>query len=270
MLRRTLRAALADARGLSAEMIVVDNGSHDGSAEMLRREFPEARLIANRENRFFSAANNQALSLSTGRYALALNSDAEILAGTLAELVGYMDGHLEVGAATCRMLFPDGRLQRNCARFLTFPHLLLENTLLGALLPKRRRRLREWRWYAEWDRGSERRVDVAPGSFFLVRREAIAAVGAFDERLRLYFSDDDWCWRLDHAGFPVMYLPVGGVIHPEAASARQVRRLARRLYFEDMSRFAEKQFGAARARWLSALTRPTLWGLDMAGALRRE
>ncbi len=270
ILERTLRAAQLDAAGLRSELIVVDNGSRDGSARMVRQQFPEARLIANEENRFFSAANNQAIDRSAGRYVLTLNSDADIHPGTLGGLIAYMDSHPAVGAATLRMFFADGRLQRNCARFLTFPYLLLENTLLGALFPRRRRRLREWTWYAEWDRASERPVDVAPGSFLLVRREAIAAVGAFDERLRLYFSDDDWCRRLQDGGFPVMYIPIGGVAHPEGASVRQIRRLARRIYFEDMSTYTAKHFGHGRALWLSLLSRPTRWGLSLAATLRGE
>jgi GT2 family glycosyltransferase len=270
ILGRTLRAAQRDAAGLKSELIVVDNGSRDGSGPMVRERFPEARLIENEENRFFSAGNNQAISASTGRYVLILNSDAEILPGTLGELVGSMESHPGAGAVSARMLFPDGRLQRNCARFLTFPYLLLENTFLGMLLPRRRGHLRQWRGYAEWDRESERLVDVAPGSFLLVRREAIAAVGAFDESLRLYFSDDDWCWRLTSRGFPVRYLPIGGVVHPEGASIRRIRRLARRIYFEDMSTYAAKHFGRRRAAWLSALALPTRLGLALAGAVRGE
>jgi GT2 family glycosyltransferase len=270
ILERTLRAARRDAAGLKSELIVVDNGSVDGSVAMVRREFPEARLVANPENRFFSAANNQAIDATTGRYVLILNSDAEILPGTLGELVGYMESHPGTGAVTSRMLFPEGRLQRNCARFLTFPDLLLENTFLGMLLPRRRERLRKWRWYGEWDRESERLVDVAPGSFLLVRREAIAAAGALDESLRLYFSDDDWCWRMTSRGFPVKYLPVGGVVHPEGASVRQIRGRARRIYFEDMSTYTAKHFGRRRAAWLSALAVPTRLGLTLADAVRGE
>ena len=261
LLERTLRAALADTRGLKAEIIVVDNHSHDGSGEMVRDRFPAVRLIVNADNFFFTAAHNQAMELSRGRHVLILNSDVEIHAGTLPTLVDYLDTHPEVGIATTKMVFPDGRLQRNCSRFASFASLLLDYTFLGFMLASRHQRIREHFWYADWDRLSEREVDVAPGSFLMVRRSAIEAAGKFDERLRLYFGEDDWCQRIQQAGFKIIYLPTGKAIHPEGASVHQVKRLARRIYFEDMRIYASKYFGPWRAWWLWLLTRPTYWAM---------
>jgi len=270
ILDRTVRAALADTSDLTAEVIVVDNGSGDGSIEMLRQNFPMVRVIANPENRFFAEAINQAMALSGGRYVLALNSDAEVVPGTLAGLVGYLDSHPAVGAATTRMFFPDGRLQRTCARFWTFELLLLEYTFLGLLLPVTHDRLRRDARYADWDRLSERPVDVAPGSFILARRGVLSSIGGFDERLHLYFTDDDWCLRLQQTGLKVMYKPIGGVIHPEGASTHRIRAQARQMYFEDMLAYTAKHFGISRRRWLSVLTWPTRWGLTAAARLRGE
>jgi GT2 family glycosyltransferase len=268
LLARTLRATLADTREMAAEVIVVDNASHDGSAAMVREAFPSVRLIRNSENRFFSAAHNQAIAVSRGRHVLVLNSDAEPRPGTLPPVVAYLDAHADVAAVSPRMLFPDGRVQRNCARFTPYTLFLLDYTLWGLIQPGRRRRGRAEVWYDGWDRLTERQVDVLPGSFMMMRREAIDAVGPLDERLRLYFVEEDWCWRARHAGFRIVYVPVGAVVHPEGASVRQVRRLARRIYFEDMVRHVRKRFGSRRARWLWLLTRPTRWGLDLAEAFR--
>jgi GT2 family glycosyltransferase len=270
LLERTIRAAVADCEGLEAEVLVVDNASADGSAAMVHERFPSVRLIANAENRFFSAANNQALAMSRGRYVVVLNSDAEIQRGTLPAIVQYMNAHPGVGAVTARMFFPDGRGQRNCARFTPYGLLLLDHTFLGAIRRRRREELLAEIWYADWDRLSEREVDVVPGSFIVVRREAIETAGAFDERFRLYFVEDDWCWRIKRGGFKVMYLPVGGVIHPEGASVKQVRRLARQIYFEDMVRYVHKHLGRWRAWWLWALVWPTRCALALVGALRGE
>lgn len=260
-LERTLRAALADASGLKAEVIVVDNGSRDGTPRMIRDSFPSVELIPNPDNRFFTAGLNQALARARGRLALALNSDAEILPGTIPGLVAYLGSHPEVGAATTRMVFPDGRLQRNCSRFPTFVSLLLEHTLLGRILTGPRRRIHRWMWYDEWDRTTERAVEVAPGSFLLTRTELIRSLGALDERFRLYFSDDDWCRRLNAAGLQVIYSPRGGVVHPEGTSTRRIRPLAQQIFFEDMRAYAEKHFGKGRARILWLLSWPTRWGM---------
>jgi GT2 family glycosyltransferase len=270
LLGRSIHAALADCAGLGAEVIVVDNGSRDGSAAMVRERFPSVRLIENAENRFYAAANNQAMGVSRGRHVLVLNSDAEVGAGTIPAMVAYLDAHPGIGAISSAMRFPDGRGQRNCARFVSFAQLLLQYTLLGLVFAGWRRRVVAHLRYGDWDRASEQEVDVLPGSLMMVRREAVAATAGFDERLRLYFTDDDWCWRIRQAGFRIVYVPLGATIHPEMSSARQVPRLARRLYFEDMARYAQMRFGWWRALALRALTWPTRVALEAVAWFRRS
>jgi GT2 family glycosyltransferase len=167
------------------------------------------------------------------------------------------------------MRFADGTLQRNCARARTYRQFLLEYTAIGLLCPGVRKRTLDRYWYADWNRESDRDVDVVPGSCLMVRREAIDRVGGFDERLLLYFSDDDWCVRIAKAGYRVAYATVGQALHTEGASAGQAPRLARRMYFNDMVRYVAKHFGRARAAWLWLLTKPTRWALDLASMVRQ-
>lgn len=262
LLKRTISAVLDDASGLEVEVIVIDNASSDHSAAMVRATYPTVRLEVNADNRFYAAAYNQAFCRSQGEYLLALNSDAEIQRGTLGAMWGYMKERPDVQVLSTKMLFPDGTVQRNCSRFATFEQLLLDHTLLGVALP-RRRKLRAAAWYDGWDRLSEREVDVIPGSLILMTRGVFQAVGGFDERFRLYFAEDDWCYRVRQAGFKTMYAPLGGVIHPESASVRQIQRLARKIYFEDLAAYAEKYFGPRKAHWLRILSWPTRLGLDL-------
>jgi GT2 family glycosyltransferase len=267
LLKRTITSTLADAEGLDIEVIVIDNASSDGSAAMVRETFPTVRLETNPENRFFTVAYNQAFALARGKRLLALNSDAEICPGTLGAVSAYLAKRPDTHVLTTKMLFPDGRVQRNCARFATFELLLLDHTLLGVL--PRRRKLRKAAWYADWDRLSEREVDVAPGSLIFMSREVYRAAGGFDERFRLYFAEDDWCYRVRRAGFRTMYAPLGAVIHRESSSVEQIRRLARRIYFEDLTMYAEKYFGRRKAQLLRILSWPTRLGLDLAERLRQ-
>ncbi len=254
---RTLDAVAADLAGLDGEILVIDNASRDGSAQELARRHAPIRLVANPENRFYTAANNQGLALARGRYLLVLNPDATPAPGTLPLLVAALDARPDVGMASCRLVWPDGRTQRNCARDWTLTALVMEHSLPGLVWRRMARRSWHDRTYDNWDRESEREVDILPGSVLIVRREALAVAGGFDERLRLYFGEDEWCARVRRAGFGVRYLPVGRVVHPEGTSTVAVRAMARRLYFDDMVRFAEIRFGAARARVLRALTWPT-------------
>jgi GT2 family glycosyltransferase len=266
--QRTIAAAIADTSELDADVIVVDNGSRDGSVEAIRERFPAVTVIANRENRYYSAANNQALAAARGHFILVLNSDAEPRSGTLPAMVAHMKGHPDIGALSPLMRFPDGRLQRNCARQSTFSQLMLDHSFIGFLLRDRRQRARHCHWYGDWDRLSEQDVDVVPGSCMMVSREAVTRTGGFDERLRLYFAEDDWCARIRAAGLRVAYAPLGTVTHAEGVSTVGVRRLARRLYFDDMVKYATKHLGRFPAVCLWVLTRPTIWAMAAADILR--
>jgi GT2 family glycosyltransferase len=268
VLSNTISAILEDAHHLHMELIVVDNASSDGSAAMVRERFPSVALLANADNRFYSAGNNQALSRSRGRYILVLNPDAHPARGTIPAMVSYMDAHPSVGALSPRLCFPDGRVQKNCSRSRTYRLLLCEHSVLALVCRRSLRRLRDEHWYASWDRLSERQVGVLPGSCIMVRRDVLDRVGGFDERLRMYFSDDDWCERIAASGYQVMYAPIGTVIHAEGASVVHNRRVARRLYFDDMIRYTAKRFGRLEAFWLWALAAPMRLALDFSGALR--
>jgi GT2 family glycosyltransferase len=269
-LEQSIAAAWADSDKVAVEVLVVDNASRDGSAGMVSERFPFATLVVNPVNLFYSKANNQAIASARGRYVLILNPDAILRKDTLAAMVDYLDRHPDIGGLGVPMRFADGQLQRNCARARTYRQFLLEYTAIGTLCPGARRRALDRYWYADWDRRSDRDVDVVPGSCLMVRREAIDRAGGFDERLLLYFSDDDWCIRIRKAGYRVVYALVGEAIHGEGASARQDRRMARRMYFQDMVRYVAKHFGRARAAWLWLLTRPTRWALDLTGMVRQQ
>jgi GT2 family glycosyltransferase len=269
-LERAIAATLADSSRLDVELVVVDNASTDGSVAASIASFPGVTVIANPDNRYYTAANNQGFDVARGRFILVLNPDTEILPGTLQPLLAALDARPEVGIASGRMLWPDGRVQANCCAEQSYLALLLANTPLGLLLPPLRTRVRARDWYDDWDRQSEREVGVLPGSFLLVRKRVLHAVGGFDERLRLYFAEDEWCGRIARAGYGVRYLAIGGVVHPERASVRQTPRQARRLYFEDLARYTEIRFGRARARLLALLAWPLRTSLEVAGRLRGE
>jgi hypothetical protein len=266
LLERALETALADSQWMRHEAVVVDNASSDGSADMVREVFPGVRLVENRQNRYFTAAANQAFAEARGTHLLLLNPDTEIMPGTIQPLVAKLLDEPEIAAATPRMMFPDGRLQRNCSRFPSYEYLLLTYTFVGLLAPWRRRAVHDRIWFGQWDRLSARFVEVMPGSFMLIRRAAFEAIGPFDEKMSLSFSDTDWCRRAGDAGFKLAYLPVGGVVHQEGASRRQVLRRAQSLYFRDLWAFAAKWYGRGRAGLLAGLTLPTeAWQAVRAG-----
>ncbi len=201
------------------EVVVVDNGSTDGSAQLVRATYPHVRVIENSENRGFAAANNQAMRVAHGRYVLLLNSDTEILGNVLEQSVKYMDMHPDVGAMGCRVLNPDGTLQRTC---FMFPSLL--NLILLTLGVENLRWPRAFgrRQMLNWNRDTERDVEVVTGCYLLVRREVVEHVGMLDEAFFFYGEETDWCVSIRDAGWKVRFAPVGEIIHHGGSSAQML------------------------------------------------
>jgi GT2 family glycosyltransferase len=211
---------LPDGQILSDELWVVDNASTDGSTEMVAREFPGAKLIANDENRGFAAANNMALQQSTGRYVLLLNPDTIVLDDALSRLVTFMDHHERVGAAGVKLLNPDRTLQHSCFRFPTLPMAFLDFfPLHHRLLDSRVNGRYPRQLYA----GAPFPIDHPLGACFIVRRSASEQVGWLDESFFMYSEEVDWCIRLKRHGWEVYCVPEAQVIHYGAQSTQQVR-----------------------------------------------
>jgi len=245
--REMLRSCLASVYRMETrrgyDVWVVDNASHDGSPEMVRAEFPEARLIANSENLGFAAANNQALERSTGTFALLLNCDAEIIGGSLDRLVDVMEAEPKTGLLGCKLVYADGSFQHSCFRFPGFGQLLLD---LYPLHP----RLSGTRLNGRYPRSAYRHpfdADACLGACLLWRR----ATGlVFDPGYFMYVEEIDLCWRMKAAGWRVRYSPELTVLHHAGGSTRQTPSRSRRMLWESRRRFNRKHRGPLfRAGW---------------------
>ena len=241
--------------GWGVEILVVDNASTDGSSEMVRDEFPRVHLIENDENRGFTAASNQGLALSQGRYLLLLNPDTEIVGDALATMIGYAEANRETGALGPRLLNPDGSLQSSRRRFPTFSTALVESTVVQEWWNDNRI-LRRY-YMADTADDAVQRVDWVVGACLLVRRQAYEQIGGLDEGFFMYSEELDWCRRIKDAGWEVAYLPTATVIHHEGKSSEQVVP-ARHIYFQSSKvRYFRKHHGAFQAealRWFLLLT----------------
>ncbi len=255
---------------MDVEVIVVDNGSKDESVAMVREVMPEANVIEPGWNTWFTGGNNLGVEQASGEYALILNPDTVFQAGTLPTMLAYLQGHSGVGAVTCQMRFPDGRLQPTCSRVPGYADLLLGYTFLGVLLAPLRNRRRAFMFFGDWDRASTRAVEVAPDSNLMIRMALFRQIEGFDETLKLYFTEDDICRRILNAGCEVHFVAEALLIHEEGASVSQVRRLASQVYFDDLLAFSRKYFGSGRTLLLQALMWPTRQAMDWAQKRRGE
>lgn len=206
---------------LHKEIWVVDNASSDGSVQMLQAEYPQVRLITNKENAGFAQANNQALVQATGRYCLLLNSDTIVPAGTLDKMVRFMDETPDAGVVGCAQVYPDGRRQVTCHRDIT----LVGETFVALGLAHIFRRVID---YGE-NISSLRRVDWVEGGALLIRRSLLATVGLMDEKFFIYVEDADLCFRVNQANIGVYYLPDVQIIHYRGQSTGFEQREQRQL-----------------------------------------
>ncbi len=204
---------------LKLQVIVVDNDSKDGSAEMVRKKFPQVTLIANENNLGFATANNQGFRLASGEYVLLLNSDTVILGDVLVRSVEYMRTHPNVGAMGCRVLNTDLTMQATCSGYPTLGRLSLMASGLD--------RLSVFQAYDRymlrgWQRDTERDVEVISGCYLLVKRVVIDTVGGLDEDFFFFGEETDWCLHIHKAGWQLKFAPVGEIIHHGGGSVNKL------------------------------------------------
>jgi N-acetylglucosaminyl-diphospho-decaprenol L-rhamnosyltransferase len=242
-------ASLLDTIGsLDMEVLVVDNASSDGSQAMVGSRFPDVRLIENKENVGFARANNQAIALSRGRYALMINSDAIATPGAIQAMVDWADAESHAGIVGAQLLNPDGSFQASHTSFPTLWQEFLILTGLGRLL--------RGRWYPSrgpmQDRGPQL-VDYVEGACLLVRRQAMEEVGGLDEGYFMYAEEVDWCYAMKQGGWQVWYQPNARIIHYGGASSCHRRTQREADLYRSRVRFFRKHYGDRAAIGLKML-----------------
>jgi GT2 family glycosyltransferase len=207
-----LRSLIANPPRGDYEIIVVDNGSSDGSLEMLACEFPLVQTIANHQNLGYTAPMNQALRKATGSYLVQLNPDTIILGDAFPAIQNFMDKNPEVGICTPKVLNRDGTLQKQCRRSAARPwDTFTYFTQLGRLFPKSRVFGGYLMTYRDEDEVHP--VEAVSGSCMVIRREVIEQIGYLDEGFFAYQEDADFCFRARQAGWQVYYVPQAKIIH---------------------------------------------------------
>jgi N-acetylglucosaminyl-diphospho-decaprenol L-rhamnosyltransferase len=249
-LRRCLESVL---REEPAEAFVVDTGSTDGSAEMVRREFPSITLRVV-ENRGYGGGANVALAAAETDYVLLLNADTRLTSGALAALIDYLAAHPRAALAGPRVVNEDGVVERTARRFPTPLELLLQESGLHLLFKRRRGRER-----------SPERVDWVLGAALALRREAVSSVGGFDESYFMYGEEVDLCLRLRRSGWEIHYAPVATVVHVGGASTSQRHAEMTAQYVRSTLQLYRRH----RRAWETALAR-TVLGLALLARLARD
>ena len=213
---RSLYAAAAPPGGM--EVIVVDNASADGSPEMVRQRYPQARLIVSDENRGYSAANNLGSAAATGDTLLFLNSDTVVAADALVRPLRYLQDHPAAGALTVRLVYPTGERDPDNHRGFPTPwNAFCHFTLLSRLFPNSPRFNGYFRSYEDFS--AVHPVPVIAGSYMMMPRALDRQLGGWDETYFFYGEDIDYCYRIHEAGYQIIYYPLVEVVHYKGASS---------------------------------------------------
>lgn len=259
-----------------ARVVVSDNGSTDGSRDFLRERYGDrVTIVENGANLGFAAACNRAFAATSSEYVFLLNPDAELYDRALVEIVRFLDAHPRCAIAGSRIYNYDGTIQESCGEFDTWTGAFLRSSAWGEwpLFHSRANgaELRRWR------HADERRVDLAIGAALAIRREALAALGPFDERFFLYHEEVDFAKRAAAAGWETWYVPTSRAVHEGMGSAvgysvERRKQRSRRAYW--LKHHGSVWYGALVAalagRYLLYATPLAAAGLALRAARRRR
>jgi N-acetylglucosaminyl-diphospho-decaprenol L-rhamnosyltransferase len=241
------------------EIVVVDSASTDGTPEMVRREFPDVRLLAQAENVGFTRANNIGLAQAAGRCLVLLNPDTVVVDGALAALAEYLDAHPGVGIVGPQTRNSDGTVQPSRWRFPGHRLAFFETAWLRPFAP----RLLQSYEYADLPPDSTHDVDWLQGSCLMARREVYERVGGLDTGYTMFFEELDWCRRASDAGFRLVYHGAARIVHHGGKSTDQIGAHKHIYYNESKLRYFRKVYGRPFA-WLLRAFLLVVYGWQMA------
>ncbi len=257
-IRQCLRKLTAP--GNSVPIIVVDNASPDGSAEMVVSDFPTVELIKNGQNKGFAVACNQGIRACATAFILLLNPDTLLEHTELQKLLKFMNSQPDVGACGPRHVNVDGTLQPSCRAFPTLGAMVCDELGLSRLFPHSRR-LGSYR-LSGWEHDETSDVDQLMGSCLLLRRTALEHLGLLDERFFLYFEEVDLCWRMWQTRWRVFFIADATVTHLGGESSKADRRNALGHRYRSLFAFYRKHY----PRWQLPILRLVVQAAALARA----
>jgi GT2 family glycosyltransferase len=219
IINNCLESIYASTHSTPFEVIVSDNGSSDGSVELIRTKYPAVRVIENGANLRFAMGNNVGIRASSGEYVLILNPDTIIHDHALDKLTTFADKHLEAGAFGCRVLNSDGSYQESGRPFPTIRREWISALYLRPLVY-----LSKWFMpdvYTRWRGDTQRTVDWLSGCFIFLRADLLKRIGGFDEQFFYYYEDMDLCKRVWGAGYSIIFTPEASITHLGGQSTKR-------------------------------------------------
>ena len=237
-LERCIESICKYTNGISFEVIVVDNASSDGTQKMVEKKFPKVKIIKNKINKYYGGANNQALKIAKGRYFLILNADTYFTDNSIKKIVKFMDKDKKVGAVEGLEIYEDGRLVPNGSKFTTPLIDFYELSFIGKRF-KNKNLINNFR-YTKNNRRKIFTIDVGCDAFLMVRSDTMRKIKGYDDKLLLYYTENDLCLRLKKEGYKVIHFGKAYVYHTVSVSANKLRWKKLDLYYHDLYTYYKK------------------------------
>ncbi len=246
LLKQCLDSVFQHTKGIKFEVMVVDNNSTDGSVEMIKkfqisnspagrdpasRDKFQIKLIENKENLGFAAANNQALRKTQGKYVLLLNSDTVLMENSLKKMIDWMEKNKKVGISSCQLVYQDGSLQRtggyfpNLLRIFNWMFFLDDLPLIRELIKPFHPHEPRNGWLSSQYFQKQHFQDWVTGAFLLSRKKVIDQIGLLDEQFFMYVEEVEFCYRAKQAGWQIAYVPITKIVHLALKSGTQAGAL---------------------------------------------
>ena len=235
--RAALKSVFESGDAFAKEVVVVDNGSSDGTAAMVARDFPQVKFLRSETNLGFARANNLGARDGQGEFLLLLNSDARLKPDTLSQTISWMREHPECGIAGVQLLNPDGSFQNSIANLPSLATELLNKSLLRRLFPRR---------FPGKEQKFTKPIEVESviGAFMLIRGTVWRELGGFDEAYFFFLEETDFCRRAREKGRKIFHLPQAQVWHGQGQSGRSMPTSVRVEYWRSRYVYFRKHCGA--------------------------
>lgn len=251
LLRDCLNSIYQNTTRTNFEIIVIDNASNDGSAEMLLEEFPSVHLLVNPSRQGYGYSHNRGIEAAKGEFVLVFNEDMIVLPNALDKMVERVQKDPMIGALGCKLLNSDGSLQHSCFKFRSLGQEVFETFLpRNVIFPNSRKRGKMY----FWDHSKEMEVDIIMGCCMLIPRRVIDEVGVFDTQFFIYSEEDDLCKRIKKQGYKVVFTPEAQIIHIGGQTSKAMSVKMSLVMAESKIKYVKKHHGRLAGSLFRVLT----------------